>query len=44
MFNESFATAVERIGGARWLAEQHGSAGARAQYARFERGARTSAR
>ena len=27
MFNESFATAVERLGGARWLA-QHGSPGA----------------
>jgi predicted aminopeptidase len=30
VFNESFATAVERIGGARWL-EQHGSAEARQQ-------------
>jgi predicted aminopeptidase len=28
VFNESFATAVERIGGARWL-EQHASAQAR---------------
>ena len=28
MFNESFATAVERLGGARWL-QQHGSAAAR---------------
>lgn len=34
MFNESFATAVERIGGARWLA-LHGSAQAREDYARF---------
>ncbi len=31
-FNESFATAVERLGGARWLA-QHGSPAARAQVA-----------
>lgn len=31
MFNESFATAVERLGGARWLA-QHGSAAAREAY------------
>jgi predicted aminopeptidase len=30
MFNESFATAVERLGGERWL-EQHGSPQARAQ-------------
>jgi predicted aminopeptidase len=30
MFNESFATAVEQLGGERWLA-QHGSAQARAQ-------------
>jgi predicted aminopeptidase len=29
-FNESFATAVERLGGARWL-QQHGSAQARAE-------------
>jgi predicted aminopeptidase len=35
MFNESFATAVERIGGARWLAE-HASDEARAQYAAFD--------
>ena len=35
MFNESFATAVERIGGARWLAA-HGSAQARAEYERFD--------
>jgi predicted aminopeptidase len=34
-FNESFATAVERIGGARWLA-QHASDAARAQYAEFD--------
>jgi len=34
-FNESFATAVERIGGARWLA-QHASAAAREQYAVFD--------
>ena len=33
-FNESFATAVERLGGARWLAE-HGSQQARAEYAAF---------
>lgn len=32
MFNESFATAVERIGGARWLA-QHASEAARREYA-----------
>jgi predicted aminopeptidase len=35
MFNESFATAVERIGGARWLAA-HGSAQARLEYKRFD--------
>jgi predicted aminopeptidase len=35
MFNESFATAVERIGGARWLAQQAGDA-ARAQYAALD--------
>ena len=35
MFNESFATAVERIGGARWLA-QHAGAAAREQYAVFD--------
>jgi predicted aminopeptidase len=34
-FNESFATAVERIGGARWLA-QHASVAAREEYARFD--------
>lgn len=34
-FNESFATAVERIGGARWL-ERHASAAAREEYARFD--------
>lgn len=32
MFNESFATAVERIGGQRWL-EQHATPEARAEYA-----------
>ncbi len=35
VFNESFATAVERIGGARWLAA-HGAAQARAEYALFD--------
>ena len=35
MFNESFATAVERIGGARWLAEQAGPA-AREEYAALD--------
>ncbi len=34
-FNESFATAVERIGGTRWLA-RHASAAARAEYAEFD--------
>ena len=34
-FNESFATAVERLGGLRWLA-QEGSAQARQQYERFD--------
>ena len=34
-FNESFATAVERLGGARWLA-QHGSPQARDTYAALE--------
>jgi predicted aminopeptidase len=34
MFNESFATAVERLGGARWLATQAGEA-ARKEYAEF---------
>ena len=35
MFNESFATAVERLGGARWLAA-HASDAARAEYAAFD--------
>lgn len=35
MFNESFATAVERLGGARWLALQ-GSAAAKEEYAKFD--------
>lgn len=35
VFNESYATAVERIGGARWLATQAGAA-ARADYAAFD--------
>jgi predicted aminopeptidase len=34
-FNESFATAVERIGGQRWL-QQHASAEARAEYAALD--------
>ncbi|APW36513.1 aminopeptidase [Rhodoferax koreense] len=34
-FNESFATAVERLGGARWLAER-GSEAARREYAEFD--------
>ncbi len=34
-FNESYATAVERLGSAEWLA-QHASPEARAQYARFD--------
>jgi len=34
MFNESFATAVERLGGERWLATEAG-AGAREEYVRF---------
>jgi len=34
-FNESFATAVERIGGQRWL-QRHGSPAARAEYAALE--------
>ncbi len=34
MFNESFATAVERLGGARWL-EAMGSPAAREEYASF---------
>jgi predicted aminopeptidase len=35
VFNESFATAVERIGGERWLRMQAGDA-ARAEYAQFD--------
>jgi len=35
VFNESFATAVERIGGARWLAE-HADAKAREEYERYD--------
>lgn len=35
VFNESFATAVERLGGARWLA-QHGSDKAREDYRLFD--------
>lgn len=35
MFNESFATAVERIGGERWM-QQHASEAARAELARLE--------
>ncbi len=35
VFNESFATSVEKIGGARWLGS-HASAQARADYARFD--------
>lgn len=35
MFNESFAVAVERIGGQRWL-QQHGSDAARAEYAALD--------
>ena len=35
MFNESFATAVERLGGARWL-ERYASDAARAEYAMFD--------
>ena len=34
-FNESFATAVERVGGARWLAA-HASPAAQAEYAAFD--------
>ncbi len=34
-FNESFAVAVERLGGRRWLEQQAGEA-ARAEYARFD--------
>ena len=39
LFNESYATVVERIGGARWLATQAGDA-ARADYAQFDAGRR----
>jgi predicted aminopeptidase len=35
MFNESFATSVERLGGERWLAE-HASDAAREQYRQFD--------
>lgn len=35
LFNESFATAVERLGGMRWLDERAGDA-ARAEYAQFD--------
>lgn len=35
MFNESFATAVERLGGQAWL-EKHGSSQARSEYAAFD--------
>jgi predicted aminopeptidase len=35
VFNESFATAVERIGGTRWLAE-HASAQSREDFARYD--------
>ena len=35
VFNESFATAVERLGGARWLAE-HADAAARETYRRYD--------
>jgi len=35
MFNESFATAVERLGGARWLAT-HASPPAREEYAQYD--------
>jgi predicted aminopeptidase len=35
MFNESFATAVERLGGQQWLAK-HGSEAARNEYAAFD--------
>lgn len=36
MFNESFATAVERLGGQRWLS-LHGAPAAREEYERFDR-------
>ena len=35
LFNESFATAVERLGGERWLSV-HGSQAARSEYAEFD--------
>ena len=35
MFNESFATTVERLGGERWL-QQHAGAAAREEYARYD--------
>jgi predicted aminopeptidase len=35
MFNESFATAVERLGGQRWLREQ-GAEAARSEYAQYD--------
>lgn len=35
LFNESFATAVERLGGARWLSA-HGSPAAKREYAEFD--------
>ena len=35
MFNESFATAVERLGGQRWL-QEHASEQAREEYRRFD--------
>lgn len=35
LFNESFATAVERLGGERWLSA-HGSPAARREYAEFD--------
>ena len=44
MFNESFATAVERLGGARWLATEASPAGARGVCAVRRRGATSSAR
>ena len=40
LFNESFATAVERIGGARWLASQLGPAGDQARADDAQSGAR----
>jgi len=35
LFNESFATAVERLGGERWLSV-HGSSAAKREYAEFD--------